>query len=211
MKIFSTLIGAFVALTAAQTPGPYTDAMSGITFNTFQHGSGYFFGLALPQNTTGNADFIATIGGKGTGFSGISLGGGMLSKLLLLAWPDQQAVVSSFRKTANYGSPAIATGTFTQIPITNGTYVNSTHWTYTFLCSKCIQSDGTTFENSDTAPSIGWALNANGPAQKANPAASVSKHTSEGQVVFDLSKAKSSRFDTWKSWAKPTVARRPSA
>ncbi|KAF2830839.1 CBD9-like protein, partial [Ophiobolus disseminans] len=178
-------------LAAAQTPAPYTDVKSGITFNTFQHSSGLFFGLALPENATGNADFIATIGGKGTGYSGVSLGGGMLGKLLVLAWPNQQTVVSSFRKTANYGSPAVATGTFSQIPIANGTYVNSTHWTYTFLCSKCIQTDGTTFKATDTAPSLGYALNANAPAQRTNAAAAVSKHTAQGQAVFDLSKAKS--------------------
>lgn len=100
MKFSIPLIGALASLTAAQTPAPYTDAKSGITFNTFQHSSGYFFGIALPTNGTGNTDFIATIGGKGTGWSGVSLGGGMLGKLLIVAWPNAQAVVSSFRKTA---------------------------------------------------------------------------------------------------------------
>ncbi|OAL53639.1 CBD9-like protein [Pyrenochaeta sp. DS3sAY3a] len=207
MKISAILTGALASITAAQTPAPYTDAKSGITFNTFQHSSGLFFGLALPANGTGNTDFIATVGGKGTGYSGISLGGAMLSKLLILAWPNSQAVVGSFRKTANYGSPAVATGTFTQTPIANGTYVNSTHWTYTFLCSKCIQTDGTTFKATDTAPSIGFALNAAAPTQKTNAAASVSKHTAQGQVVFDLSKAKSDKFDTWKAYAAPKVPR----
>jgi hypothetical protein len=100
MKTCNLLTGAFVTLTAAQTSGPYTDVKSGITFNTFQHSSGTFFGLALPANGTGNTDFIATIGGKTTGYSGVSLGGGMLNKLLIVAWPNQQSVVSSFRKTA---------------------------------------------------------------------------------------------------------------
>ncbi|KAH7082967.1 hypothetical protein BKA63DRAFT_140684 [Paraphoma chrysanthemicola] len=208
MKLANVLTGAFATVTLAQSPAPYTDLKSGITFNTFQHTSGYFFGLALPQNNTGNTDFIATIGGKGTGYSGVSFGGGMLSKLLFVAWPNQQSVVSSFRKTANYGSPAVAAGTFTQTPIANGTYVNSTHWTYTFLCSKCIQSDGTTFKATDSAPSLGWVLNAQAPAQRANAAASVSKHSSQGQAIFDLSKARSSKFETWKSWAKPAVAKR---
>jgi hypothetical protein len=100
MKTPVLLTGAFAALTFAQTPAPYTDVKSGITFNTLQHSSGTFFGLALPSNGTGNTDFIATIGGKGTGYSGVSLGGGMLGKLLFVAWPNQQSVVSSFRKTA---------------------------------------------------------------------------------------------------------------
>jgi hypothetical protein len=99
MKL-STLL-PFIGLVAAQAPAPYTDAKSGITFNTFIHPSnGYFFGLALPANSTGNTDFIATIGGRGTGWSGVSLGGGMLSKLLILSWPNSQTILSSFRKTA---------------------------------------------------------------------------------------------------------------
>lgn len=100
MKLSSLITGGFTTLAVAQIPVPYTDAKSGITFNTFQHSSGMFFGLTLPENGTGNTDFIATIGGKGTGYSGVSLGGGMLGKLLLIAWPNQQSVVNSFRKTA---------------------------------------------------------------------------------------------------------------
>jgi hypothetical protein len=99
MKL-SFLTGVFATLAAAQTPALYTDTKSGITFNTFQHSSGMFFGLALPQNTTGNTDFIATIGGRGTGYSGVSLGGGMLGKLLVVGWPNAQSVLSSFRKTS---------------------------------------------------------------------------------------------------------------
>jgi hypothetical protein len=100
MKVSLVFTSACMTLAVAQTPAPYTDTKSGITFNTLQHSSGMFFGLALPENATGNTDFIATIGGKGTGYSGVSLGGGMLSKLLFIAWPNQQSVVSSFRKTA---------------------------------------------------------------------------------------------------------------
>jgi hypothetical protein len=98
MKLSVLLTGALASLAVAQTPAPYTDAKSGITFNTLQHSSGLFFGLALPTNATANTDFIATIGGKGTGWSGISLGGGMLNKLLIVAWPNAQTAVSSFRK-----------------------------------------------------------------------------------------------------------------
>jgi hypothetical protein len=100
MKCSAFVLGALATSTAAQTPAPYTDVKSGITFNTLQHSSGMFFGLALPVNATGSTDFIATIGGKGTGWSGVSLGGGMLNKLLIVAWPNAQAVVGSFRKTA---------------------------------------------------------------------------------------------------------------
>lgn len=100
MKISTLFLGGLASLAAAQTPAPYTDAKSGITFNYFAHSSGYFFGIALPENSTGSTDFIATLGGKGTGWSGVSLGGVMLNKLLILSWPNGQSIVSSFRKTA---------------------------------------------------------------------------------------------------------------
>lgn len=83
--------------------------------------------------------------------------------------------------------------------------MNSTHWAYTFLCSKCIQSDRTTFTLTDTAPSLGFALNSQGPQQRADRAASVAKHSNQGQMVIDLSKAKSASFATWQSWAAPAV------
>ncbi|KAF2260566.1 CBD9-like protein [Lojkania enalia] len=192
----------FITLAAAQTPSPYTDPQSGITFNTFiEPSSGYFFGIALPEDTSNNTDFIATLGSKGTGWSGVSLGGGMLNKLLIVAWPNGQSVVASFRKTANFGNPPVTTGSFTQKAIANGTYVNSTHWRYTFLCEKCILMDKTTFGPSDTAPNFGWARNSAAPAQKPNAAAAVSKHQTQGQYSLDLTKAMSADFGMWKSWA----------
>ncbi|KAF1977293.1 CBD9-like protein [Bimuria novae-zelandiae CBS 107.79] len=204
-KLLTLLVGGIATLAAAQTAAPYTDAKSNITFQAYQHTTGYFLGLALPNDPTGNTDVIVTIGGKGTGWSGVSLAGPMKNALLVLAWPNSQAIVGSFRKTAQYGSPLIATGTFTQTLIANGTYINSTHWTYTFLCSKCIQTDGTTFAASANTTVLGYALNSAAPSNKANAASSVSKHTSRGQVTFDLVKARSKDFATWKAWATPKV------
>jgi hypothetical protein len=103
---------------------------------------------------------------------------------------------------SKYGPPAVATGPFTQSPIANGTYVNSTHWTYTFLCSRCILSDGTTFAANDSVAVIGWASNGPAPGVKSNAAASLGRHTSQGIVGLDLGMAKSAKFAAWKSWAK---------
>lgn len=97
MKLLPSL--ALLGLAAAQTTAPYTDPKSGITFNLFTDpASGYFFGIAVPLNS--NTDFIATIGNKGTGWAGVSLGGAMTNKLLIAAWPNDQAAVGSFRKAA---------------------------------------------------------------------------------------------------------------
>jgi hypothetical protein len=105
MRLPTLLTGTLATLTAAQGPAPYTDPKSGLTFNTFiEPSTGYFFGIQVPTNAT-STDFVATIGGKGTaGWSGVSLGGSMLGKLLIIAWPNGKNILSSFRKTAYVSS-----------------------------------------------------------------------------------------------------------
>lgn len=41
--------------------------------------------------------------------------------------------------------------------IDNGTFVNSTHFSYTFLCSGCITGDSLTFSDDETGTVFGWA------------------------------------------------------
>jgi len=48
-------------------------------------------------------------------------------------------------------------------PIAKGTYVNSTHYPYTFLCEGCLLIDGTTFATNTT----GTARLSTGPADTA--------------------------------------------
>lgn len=79
------------------TTGPYTDAKSGITFQTFTDPTGYTFGIALPE--TPGADFVGLLVGKAKGWAGVSLGGSMLNKLLIAAWPSGTKIVSTFRET----------------------------------------------------------------------------------------------------------------
>ena len=72
-----------------------------ITFSTYTDAnSGYTFGIALP--TTPSTDFIGYITGKGVGWSGVSLGGGMTNKLLIVAWPTKATtgILASFRQVA---------------------------------------------------------------------------------------------------------------
>ena len=101
MRLSLLLPSALATLSAAQSPAPYTDPKSGLTFNAFiEPATGYFFGIVPPTNAS-STDFVAVIGGKGTaGWSGVSLGGAMLGKLLIVAWPNGQNILSSFRKTA---------------------------------------------------------------------------------------------------------------
>jgi len=41
--------------------------------------------------------------------------------------------------------------------IEKGTFVNTTHFSYTFLCSGCITGDILSFSNTATAQVMGWA------------------------------------------------------
>jgi cellobiose dehydrogenase (acceptor) len=89
----------FALRAAAQTSSPYTDARTGITFNGYQHASGYTFGIALPENPT--TDFIAQIQApitNGGGWAGFSMGQSMTGNLLVVAYPNDGEIVSSFRE-----------------------------------------------------------------------------------------------------------------
>lgn len=83
----------------AQTASLYSDDKTGITFNGYQDESGYRFGIALPENPA--SDFIGQIVGpidSSGGWAGVSMGSSMKEKLLVVAWPNGEEVISSFRK-----------------------------------------------------------------------------------------------------------------
>lgn len=94
------LTSVLLALRAvAQSASPYIDAKTGITFNGYHHTSGYILGIALPENPT--TDFIAQIQAPitdGAGWAGFSMGQSMVGNLLVVAWPNNGEIVSSFRE-----------------------------------------------------------------------------------------------------------------
>ncbi|KAH9209434.1 hypothetical protein DL95DRAFT_413893 [Leptodontidium sp. 2 PMI_412] len=179
---------------------PYTDSKTGISYSAFFDTTGYSFGIALPVNASG--DFIGLVTGKGSGWSGISLGGLMTNKLLIAAWANGKTPIASFRKTARPGSPPEVTGTFSLIPIANGTYTNTTHWSLTFLCKACILTDGTTFARAAATDMLGWAYNSAAPATPASKSTTFTKHIAQGQYAVNLTAARSPLFETWAGWAK---------
>ena len=78
---------------------PFTDEASGITFNGISHASGYRFGIAVPENPTTDfiAQIVAPVNSTG-GWGGFGMGSSMRNNLLVVAWPNGDEVVSSFRK-----------------------------------------------------------------------------------------------------------------
>ncbi|KAH8654467.1 hypothetical protein BGZ60DRAFT_532836 [Tricladium varicosporioides] len=203
---FSTFLPAILATTAtAQTASSaYTDAKTGISYQAFSNAN-ILFGVALDTNGT-QTDFIGTIVAKGKGWAGVSLGGPMVGKLLIAAWPNSNAVVSTFRKATAKSNPPAATGSFTMTPIASGTFVNTTHFSYTFLCKGCILADGTTFKASGAAETIGWAHSTTAPTTPASASSALNHHSSEGTVKVNVAGAQSAKFGTWAALASPAKA-----
>lgn len=198
----SLLLPVLLALrAAAQTASPYTDEKSGITFNGYTHSSGYRLGIALPENPTTDliAQVVAPITNDG-GWAGFPFGSTMVGSLLVVAWPHEGEIVSSFRLATGYTSPPTTTGNFSMTTIPDGTYVNDTAFAYTFLCSNCIGGDGLVL--SDTANVIGWAYSDDAISDPSSAGSELTYHNA-GFGLFGLTvdDAKSADFATWAALA----------
>jgi cellobiose dehydrogenase (acceptor) len=203
-----TLSTALFALQAvAQTSSSYTDAKTGIDFRGYTNAlTGFTFGIALPEKPT--TDFIAQIQApitNGGGWAGFSMGQSMTGNPLVVAWPNDGEVVSSFRMATGYTNPAVAKGDFTMMPIPDGTYVNDTAFSYTFLCKNCISDDfasGLVIYDSSSTNIVGWAMS-NDPLTDPATAGSTLTYHSAGFGAFGLpmSNATSAKYDTWAAMA----------
>ncbi|KAL5114597.1 hypothetical protein ACEQ8H_007502 [Pleosporales sp. CAS-2024a] len=197
------LSSALFALQAtAQSAAPYTDAKTGITFTGYRDATGYTFGIALPE--TPGKDFIAQIQSPITaGWAGFSMGQSMVGNLLAVAWPSQGKVMSSFRLATGYTSPPVATGAFSMWPIPDGTFVNDTAFSYTFLCSNCISEDATTgLVISPDFNIVGWAQSDEALTDPASASVALTYHSAGfGAFGMPLDDAKSADFDKWAAMA----------
>ncbi|XTI94911.1 iron reductase domain protein [Cenococcum geophilum] len=166
MKLSVLLPFALAVTASAQTTSAYTDSNL--------HGSNLWtFSIALPETPT--SDFI-----------GLLLGSGMVGKLLVVAWPNGNQLVSSFRKAGHLA------GAFSMTPIAKGTYVNSTHYSYTFLCEGCLLTDGTTFATNTTSG--------------LSHSSTLNRHTLQGSYDLQVSAAESSNYAQWAAMAASASA-----
>ncbi|KAG8919367.1 hypothetical protein FRC00_011433, partial [Tulasnella sp. 408] len=75
--------------------------------------------------------FTVPIAGK---WAGVGLGPGMSGNLLIAAWPNSGSIVKTTRQSIAYGTPTLYSGpTITTI----NTYINATHWKWTYRCQGC--------------------------------------------------------------------------
>ncbi|KAF7924533.1 hypothetical protein EAE99_006481 [Botrytis elliptica] len=201
----TALIGLARIATAATTNGAYTDANTGIEFQRYLDTTiGYSFGIAVPQSPT--ADFIGQLVvplKSGAGWGALSMGAGMTNKLLFVAWPNGEEIQSSFRYATGYSNPDVYTSTkVAALPIANGTFINSTHLSYTFVCQSCVIGGSTTFDASSVLATIGYAVSSSTPTNPSNSGSALSYHDVGANIYnLNLTAARSAQYSTWASWA----------
>ncbi|KAL2888308.1 Cellobiose dehydrogenase [Ceratocystis lukuohia] len=204
MSKFLYVAGLMASAAMAQSLEPYTDPLSGIKFGRHTDpASGFSVGLALPQ--TIGTDFIGQITVPvSAGYGAISLGGSMTNTILLIAQPSGSDVVASLRTASGYTNPEVLTtnSTFDVMPIKEGISVNSTAFTYTFLCKGCITGDDRSWTSTDTTATIGWAYSNEALAEPSNPSGALNYHGSGfGLFGAPFVNATSTEYDTWAALA----------
>ncbi|ETS78784.1 hypothetical protein PFICI_08637 [Pestalotiopsis fici W106-1] len=206
----STLVGsvalaglAQLAAAAVKTTA-YTDSNTGIDFQTyFDTTTGYSFGMAIPEDAT--TDFIGQMVvplTDGAGWGALAMGPGMTGRLLLVAWPNGEEVVSSFRYTSAYSTPDVYTNsTLSALPIANGTFINSTHLSYTFVCEGCVIGGSTTFDFSADTGALGYAVSSSNPTTPSDSSTALVYHDLGANIyVANFTAAQSAQYATWASY-----------
>jgi len=147
---------------------------------------GLTLGFAFPP-AGGKNEFIGHIAGNVPGYAGISIGGGMLNRLLLVAWADGDKVQSSFRFAGGYGRPAIYNGTAQITEL--GHSVEGKKFSFTFRCTGCqsweFVSQKGKLDLSGQNFRMGWAQSGAPPSPLGNPKAAIQFH-SQGQGILNV-------------------------
>lgn len=133
------------------------------------------------------------------GWSGISLGGGMLNNLLLVAWANGNDIVSSFRFIGAYVDPVVYD---TEAKTTTlWSNVNATHFSWTFRCEDCTTwNNGDGGFDPDTFGVMGYAVAnlADGVTDRSDPDSVILYHESGfGQWGMITAEAHSADYQEW--------------
>ncbi|KAH0255576.1 FAD/NAD(P)-binding domain-containing protein, partial [Aureobasidium melanogenum] len=205
MPRFAAFLPLAYALGAFAQSVAYTDPNTGIDFMSFQDSdTGARFSVATPE--TLNTDFIGQIVAPTTeGWAGLDLSAQMANHILVVAWPDGDKVMSSVREATGYTTPPVYTGNVTTTPIANGTFVNSTHFSYTFVCNGCITGESDSFPNTVKGNAFGWAYSSDAPAKPSAADTALNMHSGFGAFAVIFANSSSASYDTWASWAEAIV------
>ncbi|KAI0389099.1 actin-domain-containing protein [Xylariaceae sp. FL0594] len=205
MKWSSSVAGllSFVSLVSAQADSePFTDAETGITFQSATNSEGVTYRLALPADASADKPYdviLQVVAPITLGWTGWAWGGAMTYNPLTVVWANGKSVVHSSRQALGYYMP----GTYEDAKYTvlRGTGVNETHFKFTALCSGC--ASWTDFDGNpstlDGASQVNfaYAFSANPVEEPSNNETSFNIHDSVGHWTHDLAAARSDKFSAW--------------
>ncbi|SPO04774.1 probable cellobiose dehydrogenase [Cephalotrichum gorgonifer] len=193
----------------SRTPVVYTDADTGIVFDTWATSTGLTMGFAMPEDalTVDATEYIGLLtcsskNGNGVGWCGISLGGSMTNKLLLMAWPSEGEVLTQLMWASGYDLPVAYTGDakITQI----SSHINDTHYELIYRCEGCLQWDqgGATggLSSSSGFALLGWA-HANDSPGSPECAAKVVPQQHDAQSLFPATPDEAIANPSYTDWA----------
>ncbi|KAK2760175.1 hypothetical protein FQN54_002242 [Arachnomyces sp. PD_36] len=219
MKSFATrlLLGASSLISCAlpgalaqATLGTYTDPETGIVFSTSEVSDttsegGFTWGFALPPDaeTVDATEYIGIIIGstpEGAGWAGISHGGPMTSSLLLVVWPNEDKVLTSFRYASGYVAPDIYTGDATISTISSS--INETHYQIIYRCQNCWSwKQGGVAGGQETSGGsmvMGFAQALDAPEDPADPDSAVVQHNNGfGNFGAPVASAVAEEYSSW--------------
>ncbi|KAI0123802.1 hypothetical protein BJ170DRAFT_687055 [Xylariales sp. AK1849] len=208
LAVVSLLAILLSSIASAQDGGSktqsYTDSSTGIDFLGFFDGTGFQFGMALPQapSTDLMVQLVSPLT-DGGGWGGIDFGESMVGRLMIAAWPNGNQVLISPRIATGYevdnGANLYSQQNVTVDPISEGTFVNTTHVSATFICGGCINSDS--FVATDANAVFAYAYASTPVADPSSVDSQLSDHTLKGEPYGSFSvtikEAESAKYVEW--------------
>ncbi|KAG6355572.1 hypothetical protein INS49_003534 [Diaporthe citri] len=208
VTLILSIVGTTTAASGDGVPQAtkYIDSNSNITFLGYAN-KGYHFGMALPSDP--KDDLIVQLVSPlkdGGGWGGIDFGASMTGPLMVVAWPNTakaNTVMISPRVATGYeidnGANAYNSNPITITQIPDGTFVNDTHVSATFVCGGCLNADS--FGAANKTATFGYAYAYDPVADPADPDTKLSDHTANGEPYgafgVTVAQAQSGEYSTW--------------
>ncbi|KAI1845097.1 hypothetical protein JX265_002817 [Neoarthrinium moseri] len=213
MRGLTHLVSALLAAVSYIQPGlaqtPYTDAKTGIKFSTWSQGSGYTFGVALPEDalTKSATEYIGILRCT-AGWCGLSHGesGQMTQALLLVAWPYKDQVVTSFRYATGYNLPEVYSGNAKLTQISSS--VNGSTFEVIYRCENCFSwnHEGATgsVSTNEGFLVLGYAQAKAAPTNPSCPDSVFGQHSTFGQYGAEINNTVNKDYTKWAALATKT-------
>jgi len=182
----------------------YRDGITGFTFSSYDAlyalGQTMTFRIALPSNATASAGYntvVQLVAPVAVGWGGLAWGGTMIWNPLTVAWSSGSSAVVSSRYATGHTTPTTYAGATYKL-LKGGTFVNSTHWQYTALCTGCTAYTGSSEANVVLNPKgenrLAFAWSRTSPSST-SPDAAIQVHDNPGYWVHDFAAAANMNFD----------------